>query len=40
MGGCFVQELGLKVELSKSDMDRLANECAAVDLGIGPARRN
>jgi inorganic triphosphatase YgiF len=32
-----VQELELKVELSKSDVDRLAGEFAAGDLGIGPA---
>jgi triphosphatase len=32
-----MQELELKVELSKSDMDRLAGELAASDLGVGPA---
>jgi triphosphatase len=33
-----VQELELKVELSKFDMDRLANGFATGDLSIGPAR--
>jgi inorganic triphosphatase YgiF len=32
-----VQELELKVDLSKSDVDRLAGEFAGADLGIGPA---
>ena len=32
-----MQELELKVELSKSDVDRLAGEFAAGDRGIGPA---
>ena len=32
-----MRELELKVELSKSDVDRLAGEFAAGDLGIGPA---
>jgi len=32
-----VQELELKVELSKSDVDRLAGEIATGDLGLGPA---
>jgi len=32
-----VQELELKVDLSKSDVDRLAAEFAGGDLGIGPA---
>src|SRR5262249_13469201 len=36
VGGCFVQELELKVDLSKSDVDRLAAEFAGGDLGIGP----
>jgi inorganic triphosphatase YgiF len=31
-----VQELELKVELSKPDVDRLAGEIAAGDLSIGP----
>ena len=33
-----MQELELKVELSKFDMDRLANGFATGDLSIGPAR--
>src|SRR5215813_15525092 len=37
VGGWFVHELELKVELSKSDVDRLASEFAGGDLGIGPA---
>ena len=32
-----MQELELKVELSKPDLDRLAGECVAGDLSIGPA---
>ena len=36
MGDGFVQELELKVELDKSDVDRLAGEPAAGDLSIGP----
>src|SRR5262249_56679503 len=36
-GDWLVQELELKVELSKPDLDRLAGECVAADLSIGPA---
>ena len=36
VGDGFVQELELKVELDKSDVDRLAGEPAAGDLSIGP----
>jgi len=35
VGGCFLQELELKVDLSKSDMDRLAGSASA-----RPQRRN
>src|SRR5262249_43433563 len=37
VGEWFVQELELKVKLSKSDVDRLAGEFAAGDLNFSPA---